>query len=165
MRIRIVHLPVTAVVDGLDLRHFAQGHKYDVGSTLGALMLAEGWAIPVADDEAIIVPFSDNDPYLTRVTARASPTNLLRPASPSVDVSESRPIAPDMDVRGAPSEGIPVSPSDASSQTHPPTGGRRGVRAHECVALRDDGRVRGADDESTAPHVQGPSRNRSRRES
>jgi hypothetical protein len=57
MRIRILQKPDTASIDGIRLDCFEPGFRYDVGPLLGALLLAEGWAEPVADDEpAPIVP-------------------------------------------------------------------------------------------------------------
>ena len=82
MRIRVVQRPTTPVVDGIDLRHYLPGHKYEVGSSLGALMLAEGWAEPVDDGETTIIPFSDADPFTPRVFDRNSPPNLVRETYP-----------------------------------------------------------------------------------
>jgi hypothetical protein len=82
MRIRVVQRPTTRVVDGIDLRHFVPGQKYDVGTGLGALMLAEGWAEPVDGDEPVPAPFSDADPYTPRVIDRNSPPNLIRETYP-----------------------------------------------------------------------------------
>ena len=66
-------------VDGIDLRRFSIGLTYELGNNLGALFLAEGWAEPVADDApALIVPFSENDPFMTRVVDPQAPTNLRR---------------------------------------------------------------------------------------
>jgi hypothetical protein len=48
MRIRIVrNLPIRDV-DGIALDAFEVGMEYDVGSRMGSLLLAEGWAEPVA---------------------------------------------------------------------------------------------------------------------
>ena len=83
MRIRIVRTPPTDTVDGIDLKRFAVGQEYDVGSGVGAMMLAEGWAEPVADDEpALVVPFSDSDPFMSRVMDRSTPPNLVRETYP-----------------------------------------------------------------------------------
>jgi hypothetical protein len=77
MRIRIVQKPTEAFVDGLDLRHFFIGCEYDVGSHLGALMLAEGWAEPVANKKSAL-PSSIGDVisalkrFPVRVKQRAS---------------------------------------------------------------------------------------------
>jgi len=83
MRIKIIRPPRAGVVDGVDLRRFTPGEKYDVGSQLRALLLAEGWAEPLADDEpARIIPFSENDPFDAGSVARDSPPNLIRETHP-----------------------------------------------------------------------------------
>src|SRR6185436_14545373 len=46
MRIKIIQKPPFASVDGLDLSKFIVGQEYDLGNTVGALFLAEGWAQP-----------------------------------------------------------------------------------------------------------------------
>ena len=79
MRIRVLNTPTVPEVDGIDLRRFSVGLTYEVGNNLGALFLAEGWAEPVADDApALLVPFSENDPFMTRVVDPQAPTNLRR---------------------------------------------------------------------------------------
>ena len=47
MRIRIVRTLPIRDVDGIALDAFEVGMEYDVGTRMGALMLAEGWAEPV----------------------------------------------------------------------------------------------------------------------
>jgi len=83
MRIRILHTPNTDDIDGIDLRRFTVGLTYEVGNSLGALMLAEGWAAPASDDDAsaLLVPFSDADPFVTRIVEH-NPPNLLRESYP-----------------------------------------------------------------------------------
>jgi hypothetical protein len=67
MRIRIVQRPPCDSIDGIRLDHFELGYQYDVGNSLAALMLAEGWAEPVQLDEpALPVPFSETDPFDVR---------------------------------------------------------------------------------------------------
>jgi hypothetical protein len=62
MRIKIVHRPHASSIDGIRLGRFEPGYQYEVGSALGAVMLAEGWATPVAGDEPpLAVPFSETD--------------------------------------------------------------------------------------------------------
>jgi hypothetical protein len=64
MRIRILQRPPDDSIDGIRLDRFEPGYQYEVGNSLGALMLAEGWAEPVQLDEpALLVPFSDSDPF------------------------------------------------------------------------------------------------------
>ena len=50
MRIKIVQRPSSTSIDGIRLDRFEAGHQYEVGTLLGSLMLAEGWAEPVDDD-------------------------------------------------------------------------------------------------------------------
>jgi hypothetical protein len=81
MRIRIVQRPHSDSIDGIRLDRFEVGYQYEVGNSLGALMLAEGWAEPVQLDEpALLVPFSETDPFDTRRLYRgaAKPADLMR---------------------------------------------------------------------------------------
>lgn len=73
MRIRVVHTPSAAPIDGIDLRRFAIGGIYDVGNAIAALMLAEGWAEPVD------VPDQDDHEILDS----PNPSNLMREIFPS----------------------------------------------------------------------------------
>jgi len=57
MRIRVVHKLGIASIEGIRLDDFEPGQSYDVGSTVGAFLLAEGWAVP--DDPA---DFGSSDP-------------------------------------------------------------------------------------------------------
>ena len=67
MRIRIIQRPHSDSIDGIRLDHFELGYQYEVGNSLGALMLAEGWAEPVQLDEpALLIPFSETDPFDAR---------------------------------------------------------------------------------------------------
>jgi hypothetical protein len=81
MRIRVLHRPALAAVDGIDLKHFVPGHAYDVGTSLGALMLAEGWAAPVENDPLAEEPVG-GDPFTSRVGDTSSPPNLIRETHP-----------------------------------------------------------------------------------
>jgi len=81
MRIRVLHRPALAAVDGIDLKHFVPGQAYDVGTSLGALMLAEGWASPVENDPLAEAPVS-GDPFTSRVGDTSSPPNLIRETHP-----------------------------------------------------------------------------------
>jgi hypothetical protein len=98
MRIKIVQLPPVAGIDGIRLDSFHLGRQYEVGNSLGALMLAEGWAEPVPlDAPKPIEPFSENDPYdsgwLHPTRSAGTPANLSRdPLPPYVE----RDIAADM---------------------------------------------------------------------
>lgn len=81
MRIRVLHRPAFAAVDGIDLKHFVPGQAYDVGTSLGTLMLAEGWAAPVDGDAPADAPIS-GDPFTSRVSDYSSPPNLIRETHP-----------------------------------------------------------------------------------
>jgi hypothetical protein len=60
MRIRVIQKPSLGCIDGLRLDYFGVGCQYELGNMLGALMLAEAWAEPVASDEpALIIPIGD----------------------------------------------------------------------------------------------------------
>jgi hypothetical protein len=58
MRIRIVRALPIRDVDGIALDAFEVGREYDVGTRLGALFLAEGWAEPVTTG-----PLRAQDPH------------------------------------------------------------------------------------------------------
>jgi hypothetical protein len=102
MRIRIVRTPTLQYLDGIDLRRFEPGQIYEVGNTLGAVMLAEEWAAPVADDRpALLIPFGDDDPYIPRVMDRRQPPNLVREIHPPY-LDESPALAADFERRRRP---------------------------------------------------------------
>src|SRR5262245_14426983 len=84
MRIKVLRLASVDQIDGIDLRRFVPGLQYDVGNQIGALMLAEGWAEPVADDQASATPgpFSEDDPFVSCVIDRNNPPNLVRETYP-----------------------------------------------------------------------------------
>ena len=68
LRVTILHTPPIADIDGIQLDCFEVGHQYELGNSLAALFLAEGWAEPVPlDDPRPHTPFSDNDPFETRI--------------------------------------------------------------------------------------------------
>jgi hypothetical protein len=91
MRIMVLHRPARAAVDGIDLKHFVPGQAYEVGTSLGMLMLAEGWAAP-ADSVAPPMPAASGDPFASRSTESSappsrsadskSPPNLIRETHP-----------------------------------------------------------------------------------
>ena len=82
MRIKVVRRPTIFHIDGVNLEHFAVGERYEVGATLGALLLAERRAIRCDDGVAAVVPFSDADPFVTRVADGQTPPNLIRETYP-----------------------------------------------------------------------------------
>ena len=65
----------------MDLKHFVPGHAYDVGTSLGMLMLAEGWAAPI-DDDGTAADTVGGDPFTSRVPDISSPPNLIRETHP-----------------------------------------------------------------------------------
>jgi hypothetical protein len=79
VRIRIVQTPLIASVDGVRLDWFRAGLTYEVGSTLGAYLLAEGWAEP-ADDlvSSLPSPIADFDVDVDPI----NPPNLSRELFP-----------------------------------------------------------------------------------
>jgi|SRR5581483_391613 len=80
MRIRIIKQPTRSSMDGVRLDHFATGEQYEVGDTLGAYMLAEGWAEPAPSDEPTpAISRSELDPEIDP----AMPPNLQREIYPS----------------------------------------------------------------------------------
>lgn len=52
MRLRITRAPAGSI-DGIQLSHFTVGQVYDVGTSLGSLLLSVGAAEPVSDDEPV----------------------------------------------------------------------------------------------------------------
>jgi hypothetical protein len=82
LRIKILQKPPSASIDGIRLDHFEPGLMYEVGNTLGALMLAEQWAEPVTDEEpALLVPLSQAEAFSDCVDELA-PSNLVREVVP-----------------------------------------------------------------------------------
>jgi hypothetical protein len=59
LRLKILHRPTVKSIDGLHLDQFEPGLEYEVGNTLGALLLAEGWARLVRPNEsATVIPLT-----------------------------------------------------------------------------------------------------------
>jgi hypothetical protein len=75
MRLRIVRSPTESRIDGIRLDHFRVGDQYEVGTALGAVFLAEGWAVPVPDD----VPAPARG---VEYQAPTAPPNLIRDSYP-----------------------------------------------------------------------------------
>jgi hypothetical protein len=83
MRIRIVKSPPVASIDGIQMDGFVVGQQYEVGNSVGALFLAEGWAEPVAlDAPKPFLPFGGDDPFDSRTLYPEQPSNLSRDATP-----------------------------------------------------------------------------------
>jgi hypothetical protein len=55
VRLRITRQP-SGSVDGIRLDDFIVGFVYDLGTTLGSYLLAQGWAEPADDDAVGLVP-------------------------------------------------------------------------------------------------------------
>jgi len=78
MRIRVIQKPTRSSIDGIRLDQFTPGSDYLVGTLLGSLMLAEGWAEPAASEEpAIVISLSRFEEL------KANPPNLVREIFPS----------------------------------------------------------------------------------
>jgi hypothetical protein len=84
MRIRIRQRPPVASIDGLRLDRFEPGFLYDVGTTLGILLLAEGWAEPVLDEQpALLVPLSETASPGLQPQAQSSANAAVPPDAPA----------------------------------------------------------------------------------
>jgi hypothetical protein len=76
LRIRIIQKPARKSIDGIQLSRFQPGCKYDVGNVLGALLLSEGWAEPVADEQPVLlVPMEESN---SDEPTGDEPPNLIR---------------------------------------------------------------------------------------
>jgi hypothetical protein len=83
MRIRVIQKPSVSSIDGLRLDVFEPGFHYDVGTTLGMLFLAEGWAEPVTTEApALVIPLmettSDSDHRISNLVREIIPPYLDR---------------------------------------------------------------------------------------
>ncbi len=103
IRIRIVRRPTQTSVDGVQLDRFVPGYQYDVGNSLGALFLAEGWAEPMPFDEpALLVPFSEAEAFGRMMPKSGEPPNLHREIHPPHLDDLSLGVAADVDRRRKP---------------------------------------------------------------
>jgi hypothetical protein len=60
MRVRITHAS-SGSIDGIQLSRFVTGLTYEVGTTLGNYLLAEGLAVPVDESTpALVLPIQDD---------------------------------------------------------------------------------------------------------
>jgi hypothetical protein len=88
MRIRVIQRPPIPSIDGVRLDRLEPGCQYEVGNSLGALLLAERWAEPVPlDDPAALSQLREIeqflDPFADRPAADAGdPPNLKRETYP-----------------------------------------------------------------------------------
>jgi hypothetical protein len=55
IRIKVVQTPTLSDIDGINLDAFQLGGQYELGNTLAALFLAEGWGEPVTPDDTVEV--------------------------------------------------------------------------------------------------------------
>jgi len=79
MRVRITQA-LSGSIDGIQLSRFVTGLTYDVGTTLGNYLLAEGLAVPVDESApALVLPIQDE--------------SELEPAKPLPSVAQDRPRA------------------------------------------------------------------------
>lgn len=78
MRILIIQKPTWVSIDGIRVDCYEVGQRYDLGSQLAAVFLAEGWGIPV-DEPATVMLFSEADPFAPAPFRDAdAPPNLSR---------------------------------------------------------------------------------------
>jgi hypothetical protein len=85
IRIRIRQQPFTASIDGLRLDSFEVGRVYEVGNLTAALLLAEGWAEPVAADQPEPARTPAAPVVVSRPARKADPNNppnLIRENDP-----------------------------------------------------------------------------------
>jgi hypothetical protein len=83
MRIRIMRTPPVPSIDGVRIDLFEPGREYAVGNSIAAVMLAEGWAVPVAFDEPPPPPVVEADPFREPISRDLdSPPNLTRELYP-----------------------------------------------------------------------------------
>jgi hypothetical protein len=73
MRIKVTQTPTIASIDGIQLDGYRVGLQYEVGTILGSLFLAEGWAVPI-DDAAIATLISP--PEVRQVWGSHQPRGL-----------------------------------------------------------------------------------------
>src|SRR6266478_273145 len=79
MRIKVIRTPTLSEVDGVRLDLFRPGVQYEMGNCLGALVLAEGWGVPVDSTEpAMVIPMSE----FAADRDRAEPRNAVREVRP-----------------------------------------------------------------------------------
>ena len=79
MRIKILHRPPVGDVDGLDLSRFEPGAEYELGTAVGSLLLAEGWAEPVTDRTPGRIEAVDPEPFERLLDRHVdTPENLVR---------------------------------------------------------------------------------------
>ena len=99
LHIRILHRPPVGDVDGLDLSRFEPGAEYELGTAVGSLLLAAGWAEPVTDRTAGRIEAVDPDAFERLVDRRVdTPENLVREQYPPF-ADEAAAVASDFERR------------------------------------------------------------------
>jgi hypothetical protein len=76
MRIKIIRQPRETCIDGIQLDRFVPGIEYDVGNTVGAYLMAMGWAEPLVSDPAATLSVPSD--VRGDTGARREPSNLHR---------------------------------------------------------------------------------------
>jgi hypothetical protein len=84
MRIRILQRPPLPSIDGIRLDHFEPGRVYEVGSSVGGVLLAEQWAEPAPPVEGRPVGrvSKRKPPDPPPPADQANPPNLIREIHP-----------------------------------------------------------------------------------
>jgi hypothetical protein len=96
MRIKIVQSPRLSSIDGVCLDCFHVGQDCEVGNSIGALFLAEGWAEPVPlDAPSPIEPFAAGDPFDSRALY-PEPTQSVKSGEQRLGPVSAHAIAADM---------------------------------------------------------------------
>jgi hypothetical protein len=80
MRIRMLRRPRETCIDGVRLDHYQPGMQYELGSSLAALFVAEGWGEPLLFDESPRTP-----PALKRTSAHQASNLMCEKYPPYVD--------------------------------------------------------------------------------
>jgi hypothetical protein len=81
MLVRIVKQPKISSIDGIHIGYLVVGVRYDLGSTLASVLIAEGWAEPVDDASGDDRRVPWNPPR--QIAADTSPRMQRRARSPS----------------------------------------------------------------------------------
>jgi hypothetical protein len=77
IRIRIVRKPSISNLDGIRFSHFEVGGEYVVGSMTGAVLLAEGWGVPIDEPAPTAQPYEPVHVVRREIDPK-SPPNLVR---------------------------------------------------------------------------------------
>jgi hypothetical protein len=92
MRIKITQKPRNASMDGVQLDRFELGREYQVGTTVGSVLLSEGWAEPVVEAQPVVtIPVAESAP----AASVSDPPNLTREFHP-VDSGDPLELAADV---------------------------------------------------------------------